>query len=240
LRKRFAGGLTFNAAFTYQHDIGIQTQNISLPQYFGLNDTTTAIDRTFNISLASVYELPFGKGKKFVKSGPVSWIIGGWTLNGIFTRFSGLPYNVTSAAGPCNCPGVATVPANQVLGSVAEPGAIGTTASYFNPLAFRPAPAGALGSAGYYRLRGPGATNLDLSIFRTFPITERIKLQFRAESLNLTNTPHFANPGGNVSNATFRSDGTVVLNGFSAISAVTPVGRLIDPRYFRFGVKLTF
>ena len=240
LRKRFAGGLTFNGAFTYQHDVGIQTQNISLPQYFGLNDTTTAIDRTFNISLASVYELPFGKGKKFAQSGPVSWIIGGWTLNGIFTRFSGLPYNVTSAAGPCNCPGVTTVPANQVLGSVAEPGAIGTTASYFNPLAFRPAPAGALGSAGYYRLRGPGATNLDLSIFRTFPITERIKLQFRAESLNLTNTPHFANPGGNVSNATFRSDGTVVLNGFSAISAITPVGRLIDPRYFRFGVKLTF
>ena len=122
LRKRFATGLSINAAFTYQHDVGIQTQNVSIPQYFGLNDTTTAIDRTFNLSLGTVYELPFGKGKRFAKSGPLSYIVGGWTLNGLLTRFSGLPFNVTSAAGPCNCPGVATVSADQVLGSVDTPG----------------------------------------------------------------------------------------------------------------------
>jgi len=240
LRKRFATGLSFNAAFTYQHDVGIQTQNVSLPQYFGLNDTTTAIDRTFNLSLGTVYELPFGKGKRFAKSGPLSFIVGGWTLNGLLTRFSGLPFNVTSAAGPCNCPGVATVSADQVLGSVDIPGTIGTTSSYFNPLAYRPAAAGRLGTSGYYRLRGPGATNLDLSIFRNFSVTERLKVQLRAESLNLTNTPHFAVPNANVSNATFRTDGTVVLNGFSTVTQTLPVGRLIDPRYFRFGVKILF
>ena len=240
LRKRFAGGLTFNLAFTYQHDTGIQTQNVSIPQYFGLNDTTTAIDRTFNLTIGGVYELPFGPGKRFAKSGPVSWIVGGWTVNGLFTRFSGLPFNVTSASGPCNCPGVATVTADQVLADVDFPKGIGSGTSYFNPLAFRPAAPGRLGTSGYYRLRGPGATNLDLSIFRNFPITERIKLQFRAESLNLTNTPHFANPNANVSNATFRNDGTVVLNNFSSITNTALTSRLIDPRYFRFGVRIIF
>jgi len=132
------------------------------------------------------------------------------------------------------------VTADQVLADVDFPKGIGSGTSYFNPLAFRPAAPGRLGTSGYYRLRGPGATNLDLSIFRNFPITERIKLQFRAESLNLTNTPHFANPNANVSNATFRNDGTVVLNNFSSITNTALTSRLIDPRYFRFGVRIIF
>jgi hypothetical protein len=65
-------------------------------------------------------------------------------------------------------------------------------------------------------------------------------VQLRAESLNLTNTPHFANPNSNVSNATFRSDGTVNLGGFSTISQTALTGRLIDPRYFRFGLRIIF
>ena len=52
-------------------------------------------------------------------------------------------------------------------------------------------------------MRGPGVVNLDLSLFRTFKLTPQVDLQFRAEAFNVTNTPHFANPNGNVNSSNF-------------------------------------
>ena len=65
-------------------------------------------------------------------------------------------------------------------------------------------------------------------------------MQFRAEGLNVTNTPHFANPGANVSNASIVNGNITSLNGYSQILATNPLGRLLDARYFRFGVRFTF
>jgi hypothetical protein len=73
-------------------------------------------------------------------------------------------------------------------------------------------------------LRAPAIINTNLSIFRTFSITERLKLQARAESYNLSNTPHFLAPSANVSSGNF-----LVIT-----SANT------DQRQFRFGLKLSF
>ena len=52
-------------------------------------------------------------------------------------------------------------------------------------------------------MRGPGVVNMDVSLFRTFKLTETVNLQFRAEAFNVTNTPHFANPNGNVNSSNF-------------------------------------
>ena len=78
--------------------------------------------------------------------------------------------------------------------------------------------------------------NIDFSLFREFQITERWKAQFRAEALNLTNTPHFANPAANVSNLQLNSDGSVRnLGGFGVITATANSGREgIDERLIRF------
>jgi hypothetical protein len=66
-------------------------------------------------------------------------------------------------------------------------------------------------------------------------------MQFRAEAFNATNTPHFGNPGANVSSIAYDSNGNITnLNGFAQITSLTPLGRLIDPRYMRFGVRFTF
>jgi hypothetical protein len=86
-----------------------------------------------------------------------------------------------------------------------------------------------IGNAGYNTLRGPGVTNLDLSVFRDFRYRERYSVQFRAEALNLSNTPHFATPQGNVTNAAF-----------GQITGTTTASRLIDERYLRFGLKVRF
>ena len=70
----------------------------------------------------------------------------------------------------------------------------------------------------------------------------RYSAEFRAEALNLTNTPHFANPGANVSNMVLNPDGTIrSLGGYTVITATTGTGREgIDERLFRLGLRLTF
>jgi hypothetical protein len=77
---------------------------------------------------------------------------------------------------------------------------------YFDPTSFRAVPATEVrfGTTGRNIIRGPGFFNLDASVFRTFTITERVKFQFRMEMFGVTNTPHYANPGTDVTNtATF-------------------------------------
>ena len=101
---------------------------------------------------------------------------------------------------------------------------------YFDPTAFVAVTApGVIGNAGYNTLRGPGVTNVDMSVFRDFKVRERYTIQFRAEALNLTNTPHFSTPQGSVTNAAF-----------GQITSTTTASRLIDERYLRFGLKIRF
>ena len=79
-------------------------------------------------------------------------------------------------------------------------------------------------------MRGPGVVNTDLSLYRTFKLKERLNLQFRAESFNLSNTPHFANPSGNANGSTF---GKIL----STQSGGDAIGR---SRELRFGLRLGF
>jgi hypothetical protein len=84
--------------------------------------------------------------------------------------------------------------------------------------------------------------NLDASIFRTFSMSRNLRMQFRFEVFNVTNTPHFGNPSGtNVSNLQLNPDGTVRnLNGFGIIDSVSAIGREYDQRYFRLGLRMSF
>lgn len=132
--------------------------------------------------------------------------------------------------------------ADQVKPDVKIFGNVGRNVAYFDPLAFAPVTQPRFGTAGYRLLRGPGLVNWDFGLHRQFRITERFQLQFRAEAFNFSNTPHFANPNGNVSNLITNSDGSIAnLNNFSSITGVTNLGRDgIDERQFRFGLRLAF
>ena len=91
------------------------------------------------------------------------------------------------------------------------------------------------GNAGRDTLRGPGVFNVNASLFRNFAIKERVRLQFRAETFNLTNTPQFGNPGATVSSATFNADGSVKsLNGYTQITSAS------NERQLRFALKVSF
>jgi Carboxypeptidase regulatory-like domain/TonB dependent receptor len=239
LAKHFSNGFQSQIAYTYSHDIGY-TPSILIPQYRNYNYYTTALDRPNAFVWSASYELPFGRGKKYLQSGIAAQIAGGWTINGLFTHYSGIPFSITSSSASCNCPGN-TQTANQILPNVSYVGSGLNGQPYFNPLAFAPVTSVGFGNAGFNTLRGPDSTNLDLNLFRDFRVTERITIQIRADSFNISNTPHFSNPASNVSNLQLNPDGSVKnLNGYDTITSVNPLGRLIDPRYFRFGLRVSF
>ena len=247
LERRFANGFAFQAAYTRSKWIGLCCDDsgdgqpsIPIPQYFLLNRALMPQDRPNNFRLSAMYELPFGKGKPMLnQGGVVAAIVGGWRLNGVFSRYSGAPFSVSASGASLNAPG-SSQRADQVKPTVAVLGGV-NPAPYFDPLAFAPVTTARFGTAGFDSLRGPAVGNLDLSVFRDFKIKERFGIQFRAESFNLTNTPHFSTPGTNVSNLQLNNDGSIRnLNGYDQITGVSAPSRLTDERYFRFGLRFSF
>jgi hypothetical protein len=137
----------------------------------------------------------------------LDWVIGGWQLNGIYTLQAGLPFSVC-VDGPESEGGSCVTRADIVGPLVTHPGLI-TPGHYFDTTSFASPPSTTYsgGSNNYDRpgtsgrdiLRGPGESNIDLSIFKNFSFTERTKLEVRFQAYNATNTPHFANPNADLS-----------------------------------------
>jgi hypothetical protein len=204
LSKRFSQGLMFTLAYAYSKsmDVGSNqpgfTDNLDLNRQYGPSD----FDRTHMVTASHLYELPFGKGKRFLNQGGIAGrVIGGWQLNGILRFATGTPFTATADATSCNCPGNNNFA--DALTSVTYLGGIGPGQPWFSTSSFAAPGPNRFGSAGRNTVRGPRLTNYDLSIFRIFPFTERVKLEFRAEFYNLLNNPHFGNPSGNSSSAVF-------------------------------------
>ncbi|MEZ5356656.1 MAG: TonB-dependent receptor [Bryobacteraceae bacterium] len=238
--RRFTNGLSFGLAYTFSKAIGYGDNNDSglffnAVSQLDRNRSLLGFDRTHNLRLSSVYELPFGPGKAHASSGVAAVVLGGWQWNGIFSAYTGNPFTVTSSAASLNAPGNSQV-ADQVLPEVRILGGAGRGEPWFDPLAFRGVNQVRFGNAGLNTIRGPGLVNLDLGVFRTFAIGERFRLQFRAEAFNVTNTPHFNNPGANASNLVLNADGSIrTLGGYTEITSARS-----DERQARLALRLSF
>jgi hypothetical protein len=249
LQRRFSNGLQANVSYTWSKVIGIccdqladNPPQIQAFRYFDLNRAVLSFDRTHNFNAAFTLEPPFGKGKRFVNAGLGSALAGGWQMNGLLSIYSGSPFSVTASGTSLNLVTGSTQRADQVKPEVEILGNIGSGQSYFDPLAFAPVTEARFGTASFNRMRGPGVRNFDFSLFRQFRFSERWNMQFRAEVFNLTNTPHYSNPGANVSNLQLNADRTVRnLGGFSSITGIRNTGREgLDERVFRFGLRFGF
>ncbi len=187
------------------------------PDYIDRNKALATFDRTHNLVVYGAYQFPFGAEKQWAKSGILSAIMGGWQMNWVMSRLSGNPLTLTGGGGSLNAPGntqtVDQIAPIQILGGIGPAPITGKSVScaptdmschYFDPTSFKAVPSGEVrfGNTGRNILRGPGFFNLDASLFRDFKLTEGMKLQFRAEMFGATNTPHYNNPGTDITNST--------------------------------------
>src|SRR5205085_9603185 len=179
--------------------------------------------------LGYLYEAPFGTGKKWATTGVSRAVLGGWQINGLFSAYQGRQFTLSASGAALNMPGNAQTP-DQVKSSVDILGKAGDDGTWFDTSAFARPTGVRFGTVGRNTMRGPGVVNTDLSLFRTFKVTEKVNLQFRGEAFNLSNTPHFANPNGNANSSSF---GKIL----STQSAADAIGR---SRELRFGLRLGF
>src|SRR5262249_45058680 len=163
-------------------------------------------------------ELPFGKGKKMAASGVGAALLGGWQISQLWSFYTGTPFSVTASGTSLNLPN-STQRADQIKPSVQKLGGIGRNVPFYDPLAFASVTQERFGDAGFRSLRGPGLINWDFGLHRNFKLTERFAMQFRMEAFNFSNTPHFGNPGGNVSNMILNGDGSIAnLGNFMSVT----------------------
>jgi hypothetical protein len=216
-RKRFdQAGFLMNGSYT----LGKSIDNLSLDPVAatvggGLSTTaarTPADGRNYDnerarsdfdqrhvLNITGIYELPFGKGKKFGGSvnRMIDMIIGGWSMNGIYTYQSGEPFTVRSGVLTANFTAQSRAALKQ---GVALPQAqLQSKAGVIGPVLFPNADAFTFPNPGELGLgrnifQGPSYWNLDSSVSKAFQITERVKMLFRSEFFNALNHPNFRNP----------------------------------------------
>jgi hypothetical protein len=226
MEKRFSKGVSFLSAFTMSHTIdnlfetGNATtgDNATVPWNLQLNRGNSYIDIRRQWAFSVAYELPFGKGKPWLNgSRALDAVVGGWQLASLATLRSGIPFTDVTSGGITNAGG-ADRP-NRIGSGVLSSGQ--SIYHWFDTSAFVTQPQFTYGNAGRNILFGPDLSNLDLSLSKSFAITERTRLQFRAESFNFTNTPAFGQPAATT-------------NALGA-GAITSAG---NPRQIQFGLKL--
>lgn len=212
LDRRFSNGLSLTTAYTwskalnFSDDLGGLSID-GLQQYFMSNKGRMNTDRRHVYVQSFQYELPFGKGKKYLQSGPANWVLGGWQVQGILSLMSGEPFTITAPDSLLNAPGnqqrADVVGTPKRIGDIAGPNGEGL---FFTTDAFAAPAQNTFGNAGREIIDGPGLSNIDFSIFKRFPVAplgENADLTLRIESFNFTNTPHFNTPNGDVSNRNF-------------------------------------
>jgi Carboxypeptidase regulatory-like domain/TonB dependent receptor len=196
LNRRFSNGFTLFNSYAYGKSIDFNPSTQGAQDYnvinFAANKGLADWDRRNIYTMSAVYELPFGQGKHYLTTGPGKWILGGWQMNALWTWESGLPLDISTNTTSLNAPGNINRP--NVNGPVNIPGGIGPGTLYFDTSMFSAPAKGTFGNLGRNVLHGPGLFSIDTSIFRRFPIRERMNLEFRAEAFNVTNRPQYDRP----------------------------------------------
>ncbi|HYW48483.1 MAG TPA: TonB-dependent receptor [Bryobacteraceae bacterium] len=239
LDRRFFAGLSITTSFTWQKAMSMQTDDDGNLLWF-INPTRNWArfddDITLSFTQSYVYALPLGPGRKWLHSGIASKTIGGWQVSGIWTMRTGFPFYITANGGALNTPGE-TQTANQVAPVQILHG-IGPGNPWFSTASFtQPVGAGVFGTSGRNILSGPGMFRIDLSMFKTFQVTERFKMEVRAESFDLTNTPAFNNPNNSCCSSNNANFG-VITGTVGSGTGVNGIGAF--GRYLQLGAKLTF
>ncbi len=227
--KRVTHGLSGLVSYAWGHSIDTVGQSFGggadgpLPQdprNRAADRGNSPFDIRHRLTMAWTYELPFGPGRRWLTDdGAMAHVFGGWQINGLHLFQTGLPFTPTLAAATVNT-GTGSRPDRIADGALSDP----TVDRWFDPAAFTTPAQFTYGNAGRNILYGPGRVNFDLSVFKEFPVSHGVRLQFRAECFNVLNTSQFDLP-----NATI-----------GAANAGTITSIVGTPRQIQFGLKALF
>lgn len=223
--RKFRNGLLLTTSYTVgrarSYSGGDSNGGISTPADHERSWARTDRDRTHIYAQSFVWELPFGRNKRWASSGPLMWVLGDWQLAGIFNAATGEPINFTASAATLRAPGNTQRP--DASGTPRVIGDIGPGAFYFDTSVFS---APAQNTWGNVRrnslLDGPGYWILDMAVAKWLRWGSR-QLEIRADGFNILNHPQYGNPGGGFGSSTF--------------GRVTGVG---GQRQIRFGARFLF
>jgi hypothetical protein len=239
LEKRYSSGLVLGASYTLSkaHGDGESNGNND-PGFPNPRDRRSGrgrfqFDQRHAGMFHFVYELPFGRNLR----GAPGALLKGWQTNGILTLRSGFPFTVNQS-GDLNTGGTPVRPDRIADGRLGDRA---TRARWFDTAAFQRVTCNIpsrpdlchYGNSGKNIIDTPGQRNLDISLFKNFQIREQMRVQFRSEFFNATNTPYFGAPSGIT---------------FSSLNSITPDGprngeirsTRTPMRIIQFGLKFFF
>jgi hypothetical protein len=210
LKKRASYGLTMQASYTYSHSLDdasgpfpsdYVSESGRAQNYYDLKGDygRSAFDRRNIFVFNTLYELPYGHGRRFgaSTSRAVDSVLGGWNAGGILSTESGLPFEVNlggfdnaglGTSSPAQRPDIK--PGASYCGS-SDPH---TASEWFDPSIYTLQPTGEYGDARRNSECGPALNDLDFSLMKDVQLTERFSLEFRSELFNILNHPNFSVP----------------------------------------------
>ena len=209
--KRYSNGFNFLSTYTFGHAqadtgttlTGSSNQNSKDRRNLSLGYSDAAWDIRHSSVTSFIYDLPFGKGRRFLNSGgPLNWVVGNWQANSIMTFRTGAPYTL----GTNQCIGTfGTCQPDLVSGKnpASAPSGGRRPDQWFDTSAVVNPTPGTPGSLGLQTQNRPGQRNVDFSLFKDLAFTERFKFQFRAETFNIANTPQWGQPNAQQGNPNF-------------------------------------
>jgi hypothetical protein len=232
--RRF-GAVRFTGAWTWAHSIDNTSGESSGSPIQNSRDlhaqrASSTFDVRHKLALSGTYEMPFGKGRRWMNSAPraVDLIVGGWQVNNILTLQSGLPFTPVMQTSTLNTGTGSQFPNRIASGEL--PSQERSIERWFDVSAFAAPGQFTFGNSGRNILTGPGTKQVDISLFKSFQFTEASRLEFRAEAFNAFNTPQFNNPNASI--------------GFAGAGRITSAGNPSvyqrTPRQLQFALKLYF
>ena len=207
VEKRTTKGLNFGASYTYAKylsDVGNPNgggnSDIQDNACIRCNYGSTPDDFRHTFVFNHVYELPFGRDRRFLSHGPLSYVVGPWNFSGVWSLHSGAPFTVFYGTNVSNSSGGGTQRPNRIASGRLNSGR--TAARYFDTSAFVAPALYTFGNSGTGILTGPGYFNVDLTLERRFVINDRFSADLRGESFNSLNRANFNNPNATIGTTT--------------------------------------
>jgi len=265
LKKDMSHGFQLLAAYTFSKSIDNAGDSLGATSFFGgfgLPPLGETVYNDQNEVAAQRGVSDFDRSHRFVlnytwneprlvseRNNLASKLGNGWSVSGIMTLQSGLPFSILDSAagtlfGPATLFTTGSLAPGATLKDAGRSGSVSSRVNeFFNTTAFVPAPfipngglidgkypvsgggGTTFGSLGRNILRGPDQRDFDIAAIKATPLTDRVKLIFRWEVFDALNRPNFANPSNDVSTAST----------FGVINALT-----VNPRIMQYGLKLEF